>query len=235
MAQRIAKYEQGQAWLSAPTSDMRHSATAPQRHSATAPQRHSATAPQRHSATAKVTCRPSQRAILFGYLLPEHRSKPMVMLRVGLIALILVCTHGPYFRANMEPVPPRSTWACARSTAGMDVNPYNPNWSAVASTEQHCEQDTSKIAADKRRGTSLPPIPDVAVQEHAITLEECAAQLRKLQERVDFLEGYVFELLPPPTQERLDRRQQRPFTAEDVNILLEGFQRSMPTITPDGK
>ncbi len=66
-----------------------------------------------------------------------------------------------------------------------------------------------------------------------MNMEECAAQLRRLQERVDFLERYVFELLPPPSEERLGRRQPPQFTQEQINNLLEGLQRSISTKPPE--
>src|SRR5690606_5102439 len=133
----------------------------------------------------------------------------------------------------MEPSLPQSTWACARSTSAMGLYQHEPGCWAIANTDKRSVQDTSRTAAAKRTGTYLPPATEVQGQEQAMNMDDCAAQLRQLQERVEFLERYVFELLPPPSQERLTQRQPRPFTPEEINILLEGLQRSITAKPPE--
>jgi len=124
-------------------------------------------------------------------------------------------------------------------------NNHSAPWPAVEPANLYGEQDTTKATTAMQRGADLPYnmnadsvllwLRRMERKNQAITMEDCATQLRRLQERVDFLERYVFELLPAPTQQQLDRHQARPFTTQDLNFLREASQSSMFMNTPEEK
>jgi hypothetical protein len=167
------------------------------------------------------------------------------MLRSGLIALFSLCPLWVYLRGNMEPAQLHSASAVEHTASRVGWNRCSPDRPPIERTNLHLEQDTTKATAAKQPGEDahnnshsdsvLLRLSRMDEWDQVATMKDCATQLRRLQERVDFLERYVYELLPPPSPELLDRHQQRPFTQEYLNFLKELMQGAMLPTTPEEK